>query len=199
MVAGFGRRMRSRWRLNVSSRSPPRDLWSEVTGGVYCAASVTLLWLCTEPSSHSPGSTLALSPSSLLTVSLSLSLPLFLTLRLPFRRRLSFSFRRSLVRSFSKLSQVHASPPSYIQQTPSIYSFELDGSKGKVAGCRCVNFSNAELSTSRLFRPHPPTLPFLIFPAAAVGLARSPRACDFRAFDPPHEFARQSKKLIVFA
>lgn len=63
----------------------------------------------------------------------------------------------SLVRSFSKLSQVHASPPSYIQQTPSIYSFELDGSKGKVAGCRCVNFSNAELSTSRLFRPLPLT------------------------------------------
>jgi len=144
MVAGFGRRMRSRWRLNVSSRSPPRDLWSEVTGGVYCAASVTLLWLC-RPSSHSPAL-------------LSLLLPLFLAL-LPFRRRFSFSFRRSLVhsfvcsfvRSFSKLSQVHASPPSYIQQTPSIYSFELDGSKGKVAGCRCVNFNNAELSTSRLY------------------------------------------------
>jgi len=57
---------------------------------------------------------------------------------------------RSFIRSFSKLSQVHANPPSYIQQTPSIYSFELDGSKGKVAGCRCVNFNNAELSTSRL-------------------------------------------------
>lgn len=27
---------------NVSSRSPARDLWSEVTGGVYCAASATL-------------------------------------------------------------------------------------------------------------------------------------------------------------
>lgn len=162
MVAGFGRRMRSRWRLNVSSRSPPRDLWSEVTGGVYCAASVTLLWLC-RPSSHSPARlSLSLSFSSPLSLclslaqsfALSLSLPLFLTL-LPFRRRLSFSFRRSFVRSFSKLSQVHASPPSYIQQTPSIYSFELDGSKGKVAGCRCVNFSNAELSTSRLFRPLP--------------------------------------------
>jgi len=63
---------------------------------------------------------------------------------------LTRSLARSFVRSFSKLSQVHASPPSYIQQTPSIYSFELDGSKGKVAGCRCVNFSNAELSTSRL-------------------------------------------------
>lgn len=87
MVAGFGRRMRSRWRLNVSSRSPPRDLWSEVTGGVYCAASVTLLWLC-RPSSRSPDL-------------LSLLLPLFLAL-LPFRRRLSFSFRRSLTRSFTR-------------------------------------------------------------------------------------------------
>jgi len=66
-------------------------------------------------------------------------------------RSLTRSFVRSFVRSFSKLSQVHASPPSYIQQTPSIYSFELDGSKGKVAGCRCVNFNNAELSTSRLY------------------------------------------------
>lgn len=89
----------------------------------------------------------------------------------PFRLgRFSFSFRRlpvcslarslvrlfvrAFVRSFSKLSQVHASPPSYIQQTPSIYSFELDGSKGKVAGCRCVNFSNAELSTSHLLLSH---------------------------------------------
>lgn len=70
---------------------------------------------------------------------------------------LTCSLARSFVRSFSKLSQVHASPPSYIQQTPSIYSFELDGSKGKVAGCRCVNFNNAELSTSRLDCLVPPS------------------------------------------
>lgn len=83
MVAGFGRRMRSRWRLNVSSRSPPRDLWSEVTGGVYCAASVTLLWLCRPSPRTLPGPIFSLARSSLaatLSRSRSLSAAGFLSL-----------------------------------------------------------------------------------------------------------------------
>lgn len=116
---------RSKRRLNVSSRSPPRDLWTEVTRGVYCVASVTLLWL----------------QSLCLSLSLSLAglLPLF-----------SFSFSLSIKLSRSSLadSQVHANPPSYIQQTPSIYSFELDkvrkrGEKADSLRCRCVNFPPA--------------------------------------------------------
>lgn len=68
------------------------------------------------------------------------SLPLVLVFPLLPSSHESFgvSFPLRLVRSSS--SQDRASSPSYIQQTPSIYSFELDGSKGKVAGCHCVNF-----------------------------------------------------------
>ena len=51
--------------------------------------------------------------------------------------------------------QVRANPPSYIQQTPSIYSFELDGSKGKVAGCCSVNFRPLKYLVPSL----PPSLP----------------------------------------
>ena len=155
----FEKRMRSRWRLNVSSRSPPRDLWSEVTGGVYCAASVTLLWLCSlAPSTllhpllsfhlslSLSFSVLFLFPrSDLLSLSLSLSLwsvcSRFIFPRISSPSLFPVPLVRSFVRSLvARASQVRASPPSYIQQTPSIYSFELDGSKGKVAGCCSVNF-----------------------------------------------------------
>lgn len=70
---------------------------------------------------------------------------------------------RHLVRSFVVRCslQVRANPPSYIQQTPSIYSFELDGSKGKVAGCCSVNFRPLKylVSSLSLSLPLPPSLP----------------------------------------
>ena len=104
-----------------------------------------------SPSIHPPlpSTPLALAPS------LSLSpLPLGPSLSRVFSFHLStnlfaLSFPLPLVRSTS--SQVCASPPSYIQQTPSIYSFELDGSKGKVAGCCSVNFRPLKYLVSSLF------------------------------------------------
>ena len=113
---------------------------------------------------HPPSFTLYSRFISLsLSLSLSLPLSLFYSSSLVLTFSLSFSlecvcsrfifprisspslFPVPLVRSFvrslvARASQVRASPPSYIQQTPSIYSFELDGSKGKVAGCCSVNF-----------------------------------------------------------
>lgn len=60
--------------------------------------------------------------------------------------------------------QVRANPPSYIQQTPSIYSFELDGSKGKVAGCCSVNFRPLKylVSSLSLSLPLPPFFPLTL-------------------------------------
>lgn len=68
---------------------------------------------------------------------------------------------RHLVRSFVVRCslQVRANPPSYIQQTPSIYSFELDGSKGKVAGCCSVNFRPLKYLVSSLSLSLSPYLP----------------------------------------
>lgn len=125
--------MRSRYRRglkkqNVSSRSLPRDLWSDVTGGVYCVASVTL-------------------------APVSVSFLFSLASTFAFSYPILVSLVSSSVQSFS----VQANPPSYIQQTPSIYSFELDGvrkgecrsggrGKGKrKRSYRCVNFPRATL------------------------------------------------------
>lgn len=64
--------------------------------------------------------------------------------------------------------QVRANPPSYIQQTPSIYSFELDGSKGKVAGCCSVNFRPLKYLVSSLSLSAPTSLlsshPLCLYP-----------------------------------
>lgn len=164
--------------MNVSSRSPPRDLWSEVTGGVYCAASVTLLCLRTvslRPPSTTLPRPLALSfsflpplppppvPSRTFSLSHVFLVPSFHESLFALSFLLSSPSPRHLVRSFVVRCslQVRANPPSYIQQTPSIYSFELDGSKGKVAGCCSVNFRPLKylVSSLSLSLPLPPSLP----------------------------------------
>lgn len=131
----------------------------------YSASAVSL-------SVHHPSSPPSLSLSHL---ALSFSFLLLLLLPLaPLSRTFSlshvFSFHLSTNLSSPSLSpppspacsfvvrcslQVRANPPSYIQQTPSIYSFELDGSKGKVAGCCSVNFRPLKYLVSSL----PPSLP----------------------------------------
>ena len=103
-----------------------------------------------------------------------------LSLQSVFFFQLSFSPSLSDTRSFIRVlsdSQVHANPPSYIQQTPSIYSFELDevrkekkrewvrGGKGSYSlRCYCVNFPEAT-PTAFLLNPASPSLfgrkPFL--------------------------------------
>lgn len=162
--------------MNVSSRSPPRDLWSEVTGGVYCAASVTLLCLRTvslRPPSTTLPRPLALSfsflpplppppvPSRTFSLSHVFLVPSFHESLFALSFLLSSPSPRHLVRSFVVRCslQVRANPPSYIQQTPSIYSFELDGSKGKVAGCCSVNFRPLKYLVSSLSLSLCPYLP----------------------------------------
>lgn len=121
----------------------------------------------------------AQSPSVHLPPFLALSfsfLPLLpLSDLLPFACVLVPSFHESLFsppppRSFVVRCslQVRANPPSYIQQTPSIYSFELDGSKGKVAGCCSVNFRPLKYLVSSLSLSAPTSLlsshPLCLYP-----------------------------------
>lgn len=140
----------------------------------------SICYVTLPPQSPSPSTTLLRLPLSLSLSHLALSFSFLLLLLLPlaplsrtFSLSHVFSFHLSTNLSSPSLSpppsccsfvvrcslQVRANPPSYIQQTPSIYSFELDGSKGKVAGCCSVNFRPLKYLVSSL----PPSLAPSVF------------------------------------